>query len=117
MGTVKADDLAGDRSAASGLDQHPRADRHGMDRPRGLDHQAADADDPSVNFGSVEFTDLFRQGLHDSRAFIGFLSKRLPPSGRFNLVFTRVVNHYDIVLVTLRTVRPTKLEGRVWRVG
>ena len=67
-----------------------------MDRARGLDHQPANAHNPAVNFDLIEFPDLFRKSLHDS------LSKRLLTAFRLNLVFTRVVNHYDTVLVTLR---------------
>ena len=37
-----------------GLDRHPSADRHGMDRPGDLHHQAAHADDPAVDFDRVD---------------------------------------------------------------
>ena len=55
----KSDHLAGDRARLAGLDHDARADRHGMDRPRHLHHQAAHADDAAVDLDAVEFRDLF----------------------------------------------------------
>ena len=60
----KADDLAGDRAAGRGLDQHLGADRHGVDRSRDLDHQAAHADHPAVDLDAVQFSDLFGERFH-----------------------------------------------------
>ena len=47
-----------------GLDQHARADRHGMDRPGDLDHQAAHADDAAIDLDAVELRDLLGERLH-----------------------------------------------------
>ena len=52
----------------AGLDDDPRADRHGVDRPRDLDHQAAHADDAAVDLDPVEFGDLLGQRLHERTA-------------------------------------------------
>ena len=44
---------------------HPRPDRHGVDRPGHLDHQPAHADNPAVDLDPVEFRDLFGKGFHE----------------------------------------------------
>ena len=57
-------DLGGDEAVAAGLDHDPRADRHGMDRPRDLDHQPAHADHTAIDLDAVDIADLLRQRLH-----------------------------------------------------
>ena len=54
--------------ALAGLDHDPGADRHGVDRARDLDHQAAHADHAAVDLDAVEFGDLFGQRLHARNA-------------------------------------------------
>ena len=50
--------------ALAGLDDDAGADRHGVQRPGHLDHQAAHADHPAVNLDSVQFLDLLEQSPH-----------------------------------------------------
>ena len=64
MGAGKSHHLARNGAAAAGLDRHPGADRHGVDRPGHLNHEAAHADHPAVDLDSVEFRDLFSEGFH-----------------------------------------------------
>ena len=64
MATGKTHHLARDRRPDAGLDRQPRADRHGVDRPRHLHHQPAHADHAAIDLHAVEVGDLFGQGLH-----------------------------------------------------
>src|SRR4051812_29391589 len=49
-----------------GFDHDAGADRHGMQRPRHLDHQAAHADNPAIGFDAVELLDLLEQSLQNA---------------------------------------------------
>ena len=75
-----------------GLDHDAGADRHGVQRARDLDHQAAHADHAAVNLDAVEFLDLLEQSLHAGGSAGNQLRARLNP------LFTRVVNHYVTVV-------------------
>ncbi len=66
----EAHNLAGNRPAGRRLDQHARADRHGVDRASDLDHEAAHADHPAIDFDAVELRDLLGQRLHEIRMFM-----------------------------------------------
>jgi len=58
VGAGETDYLAGDVGRGAGLDHHAGTDRHGVDRPSQLDHQAAHADDAALDLDAVEFADL-----------------------------------------------------------
>ena len=53
---------------AGRLDDHPRADRHGMQRSCDFHHQPAHANDAAVDLDAVQFVDLFGQRLHGAPA-------------------------------------------------
>ena len=60
----EADHLGRDEAVAAGLDHDTGADRHRVNRPGDLDHQAADADHAAINVDAVDVGDLFGQGFH-----------------------------------------------------
>ena len=62
----KANHLARNRAGSAGLDHHPGADRHGMDRARHFHHQPAHPDHAAVDLDPVELGDLFSQRFHDA---------------------------------------------------
>src|SRR5713226_8668488 len=64
VGPGEADHLAGDGRPLPGLDPDPRADRHGVDRPGDLDHEAAHADDAAIDLDPVQLGNLLGQSLH-----------------------------------------------------
>src|ERR1700743_816223 len=64
MVAAEADYLAGDETIAAGLDHNAGADRHRVDGTRDLDHQAADANHPSIDIDAVDVGDLLGQCLH-----------------------------------------------------
>src|ERR1051326_843476 len=59
----EADDFARN-ILGRGLDDHPRADRHGVKRPGDFHHQATHADHAAVDFDAVEIVDLLCERLH-----------------------------------------------------
>jgi hypothetical protein len=62
VGAGEAHHLARDR--LTGLDHHPCTDRHRVDGAGDLDHEAAHADDATVDLDPVELADLLREGFH-----------------------------------------------------
>ena len=64
VGARKSNHLAGDVAAGAGLDHDAGADRHGVDGPGGLDHQAAHRDDAAVDLDAVELVDLVGERFH-----------------------------------------------------
>ena len=68
MAAVKADHLAGDAGVTPVSMRQPRADRHGVDRPRHLHHQPAHAGDAAVDLDAVEIGDLLGERFHHGRA-------------------------------------------------
>jgi hypothetical protein len=56
--------LARDGATVAGLDNHARTHRHGVDRARDLDQEAAHPHDSAVDLDRVELGDLFRQCFH-----------------------------------------------------
>ena len=73
---------------AAGLDHDTGADRHRVNRPRDLDHQAADADHAAIYVDAVDVGNLFGEGFHCENLKF---SRIWEPA--LNLVFTRIVNH------------------------
>ena len=57
-------DLAGHAPVNPCFDGQSGPDLHGVNRPGDLDHEAFYSRYPPINQGSIEFRDLFRQGLH-----------------------------------------------------
>jgi hypothetical protein len=60
----EADHLARDAAIYSGFDGEAGADRHRVNGSGDLDHEAPNGRNTPINQGSVEFRDLFCQGLH-----------------------------------------------------
>src|ERR1039458_10827614 len=54
MATGKTHYLARDRRPDASLDRQPRADRHGVDRPRPFHHQPHHATPPAINLHAFE---------------------------------------------------------------
>ena len=67
VGAGKAHHLARNIGPLPGLDRDARADRHGVDRPGDLHHQAAHPDHAAVDLDRVELLDLLGQRLHENR--------------------------------------------------
>jgi hypothetical protein len=96
VGAGESNHFANDIAAGAGLDHHPRAHRHGVDRSRDLNHQPAHADDAAVNLDPVQFLDLLGERFHGKPAFtygVPSSVSRHRLVAVLNFVFTRVVNH------------------------
>src|ERR1019366_7392908 len=61
---IEADDFGRDKAIAAGIDHDAGADRHRVNRPCDLDHQAAHADHAAINVDAVDVADLLGERLH-----------------------------------------------------